>query len=265
MKSFDEIMDRAAERGPRLLAVAGQVGPELEDALDQAASADLARCEPFEDSAAAVAAVHSGAAHALLKGNVKTSDFMRAILDKDNGLRSGKLISHVAVVEAFGRLILITDGGVCLNPTLDEKVEIIKNALLVAGKLCLAHPKVAVLAATEVVSTRMPETVDAEALAAMNIPGCAVQGPMAVDSAVDEHAARIKGVGGPVAGRADILLVPSVLVGNVFAKGIMYFAQSRFGGILSGTARPVAMLSRSDTVQTHLNTIALAVLASQED
>ncbi len=190
---------------------------------------------------------------------------MRAVLDRETGLRSGKLLTHVAVVEVSGRILLITDGGIVLNPTLDEKVEIIANAIPIANRLGFAEPKVAVLAAVEKENPKMPETVDAAALSRMDLPGCIVQGPLAVDNAVSQAAADAKGIEGPVAGRADILLVPSVLVGNIFAKGIMYFADSRFGGVVAGTSKPVVLLSRSDTAETKLNTIALGVFLSEGD
>ena len=197
-----------------------------------------------------------------MKGSVDTATFMRAVLDRENGLRTGQLISHIIVMEARGRLFLVTDSGICPNPTLEEKVKIILNAIPIAKALGIDLPKVAVLAATEKENPKMPETVDAVALSKMNLPGCLVQGPLAVDNAVSADAARAKGISGPVAGQADILLVPSVLVGNIFAKGIMYFTNCRFAGCAAGTSRPVAFLSRSDNAQTKFNTIALGVLLS---
>ena len=185
------------------------------------------------------------------------------MLDKESGLGTGQLISHVIVMEALGRLWLITDSGICPNPTLEEKARIILNAVPIARALGIDHPKVAVLAAIEKENPRMPETVDAVALSKMDLPGCVVQGPLAVDNAVSEEAARTKGISGPVAGRADILLVPSVVCGNIMVKGIMYFSTNRFGGCVAGTSRPVAFLSRSDTAQTKLHTIALVVMLSQ--
>lgn len=263
MNSFDEIIAAARKTGPRRLAVAGPSNEELADALVQASEQGIAEPVIFETAPAAVAAVRTGQADALMKGAVDTATFMQAVLDRASGLRSGRLVSHVAVLEAFGRLILITDGGIVLNPTLADKAKIIANAVAVANGLGIATPKVAVLAAVEKENPKMPETVDAAALSRMNLPGCIVQGPLAVDNAVSVEAARAKGIEGPVAGRADILLAPSVLVGNIFAKGIMYFAGGRFGGIVAGTTRPVMFLSRSDTAATKLDTIALGMLLSQ--
>jgi phosphate butyryltransferase len=263
MKSFDEIITAARKTGPKRLAIAGRSNEELADALAWAQFQGIASATAFDNPADAVAAVRAGDADALMKGSVDTATFLKSVLDKDNGLRTGALLSHVAVVEALGRLLLITDGGIVLNPTLDDKVKIIANAVKIAGGLGIQMPKIAVLAAIEKEDSKMPETVDGAALSRMNLPGCLVQGPLAVDNAVSPAAARMKGIAGPVAGQADILLVPSVLVGNIFAKGIMYFANCKFGGVVAGTARPVMFLSRSDTAEAKLNTIALGIVLSE--
>jgi phosphate butyryltransferase len=263
MRSFTEVLAGARKIGPKRLAIAGPPNEELSDALDQARDEGIATAVLFDTAAAAAAATCRGEADALMKGSVDTSTFMQTVLDRQHGLRGGGLLSHVAVVEAFGRLLLITDGGIVLNPTLDEKAKIILNAVAVAHGLGIEMPKVAVLAAVEKENPKMPETTDAAALSRMNLPGCLVQGPLAVDNAVSAEAAQAKGIAGPVAGQADILLVPSVLVGNIFAKGIMYFAGCRFGGVVAGTTRPVMFLSRADTAAAKLNTIALGVLLSE--
>jgi phosphate butyryltransferase len=267
MKSFDEIIAGARKIGPKRLAIAGRSNEELADALAWAQQQGIASAAIFDNAPDAVAAIRAGDADALMKGALDTATFLQAVLDREKGLRppddAGALLSHVAVVEAFGRLMLITDGGMVLNPTLAQKVEIVKNAVHVAVGLGISLPKVAVLAAIEKENPKMPETTDAAALARMNLPGCVVQGPLAVDNAVSPEAARTKGIDGPVAGQADILLVPSVLVGNIFAKGIMYFANCRFGGVVAGATRPVMFLSRSDTAQAKLNTIALGIVLSK--
>jgi phosphate butyryltransferase len=262
MNSFREIIEKAQAAGPRKVAIAGAPEEELREAMARASAGGIAEAIVFADAPAAVRAVKSGAADILMKGSCDTKAFMQAVLDRDCGLRTGRLVSHIAVFEAMGRLMLITDGGICLQPTLEEKAEIVRNALPVARALGIAVPKVAVLAAVEKVNPKMPETVDAEALAKMGIPGCEIQGPLAVDNAVSPEAARLKGIAGPVAGRADIFLVPSVLAGNMFAKAVLYFGGCPFGGIVAGTSRPVAFLSRSDDADTRLNTIALACALS---
>ncbi|MHC4248051.1 MAG: phosphate acyltransferase [Planctomycetota bacterium] len=257
MTSFEDIRRSARERGTSSIAVAGEPDEELSRAVAEARRMGLAECATFADAPSAVAAVRSGRMQVLMKGSVDTRAFMGAILDRDKGLRAGRLISHVAVVEVGGRLILITDGGICLEPTLEDKADILKNVVPVARALGMDPAKVAVLAAVEKVDPRMPETVDARDLAAMKITGLVIRGPLAVDGAVSEAAARAKGLSGPVVGNADVLLVPSVLAGNMLAKGIMYFADCRFGGVAAGTSHPVCFLSRAGTADTKLNTMAL--------
>lgn len=260
MKGFDDILAAARRGGPRTVAVAGEPGDELGEAAGLAHQQGIATCRPYPTALAAAAAVRRGEADLLIKGMVDTKDFMAAVLDKEHGLRSGRLVSHVAVIEIRGRLRLVTDSGICISPTLEDKAEIIRNALPLAHRLGMQPARVAVLAAIEKVNPKMPETVDAAELAKLAIPGCVIQGPLAVDNAVSAEAARVKGVTGPVAGQADILVVPSVLAGNMFCKGLMYFADCRFGGIVAGTAKPVAFLSRADTAEAKLNTIALGVM-----
>lgn len=266
LKSYNEIIELASKApGTVKLAIAGKPNSELQAALDKAVEMNMVEPLIFETAAEACTAVHNNQCDMLMKGSVDTKDFMRAVLDKETGLRTGSLISHTLVVEAMGRMMLITDAGICPNPNLEQKAEIIKNAVPVAQKLGIETPKVAVLAAKEKVDPKMPETVDAQALTEMNLPGCEVQGPLAVDNAVSVEAAETKGIAGPVAGRADILVCPSVVAGNMFAKGIMYFSDSKFGGIVAGTSKPVIFLSRSDSCDTKFNTIALGVVLSFGD
>ena len=263
MNSFTEVLTEAQRIGPKKIAIAGPPNEELTEALVLAG--EMGICEPviFDDALSAATATRSGKTDVLMKSSVSTKDFMKAVLDKDHGLRSGRLISHVLIIEAFGRLVMMTDGGICIRPTLKEKAEIIKNVIPVARRLGIETPKVAVLTATEKVNAKMPETVDAAKLAKMNIPGCLVQGPLAVANAISARAAKTKGISGPVAGHADVLLVSSVEVGNIFAKGIIYFSSCPIGGVVAGTSRPVTLVSRSDTAATKLNTLALGVLMSE--
>jgi phosphate butyryltransferase len=260
MTSFEDIRRSAREAGTRSVAVAGRPDEELFRVIAEAKGMGLAECTVYDDAPSAVRAVRDGRMDVLMKGSVDTKAFMGAILDRDEGLSSGRLISHVTVIQAGGRLVLVTDAGICLNPTLEDKIDILKNVVPVARSLGMDPAKTAVLAAVEKVDPDMPETVDARDLAAMDIPGLVIQGPLAVDNAVSEAAARAKGVSGPVAGKADVLLVPSLLAGNIFAKGIMYFAKARFGGVVAGTSSPVCFLSRADTADMRLNTMALGVL-----
>ncbi len=264
MKNFDEIMLRALKAGPKRVAVAGQPDEALEKALYKVKQIGLAEGICFDTAAEAVAEVRENRADVLMKGSVATMEVMKAVLDKDKGLRTGHLMSHIAILEVKSRFILITDGGIVLNPTLEQKVEIIKNALPVARFLGIRKPRVGVLAAYEKVNPKMPETVDARKLSEMDIPGCEVQGPLGVDIAVNPQMAHLKHVDGPVAGHADILLVPSVLVGNIFSKGIICFSHTRWAGIVTGTTKPLVLLSRSDTTETRINNIALGVLISED-
>ncbi|MFC1743642.1 bifunctional enoyl-CoA hydratase/phosphate acetyltransferase [Candidatus Riflebacteria bacterium] len=204
----------------------------------------------------------------LMKGSTSTGSFMKALLDKETGLREGGLISHVFVCKPklYHKLLLITDAGVCIAPDLQQKKMIIDNAVRFAKKLGIENPKVAVLSAIEKVNPQMPTTVEAQKLTEMNRAGeisdCIVQGPLALDLALSKEAARMKKVSGEVPGDADILLVPNIEVGNVFAKSILLLSEADEGGMLVGTTAPVALLSRSDSEETKLNTIRLAVAIS---
>ena len=213
--------------------------------------------------------VHDGRAGIMMKGLVGTADFMRAVLDKTEGLGSGKLISHVVVFEAEGynRLMLLTDAAINIAPDLGQKVQIIENALLISFSLGNLEPRVAMLAAVETVSSAMRATEEAAIIAKMSergqIKGCLIDGPLALDNAVSPAAAKHKGVGGEVAGRADLLIVPNIEAGNVLYKSLTYFAKVKIGGIVVGATAPVVLTSRADSPQAKLNSIALAVVASR--
>jgi phosphate butyryltransferase len=198
---------------------------------------------------------------------VATSTFLKAVLDKEAGLRTGRLLSHVAIMEMPGyhKIFFLTDGGMCVKPDLSAKIDIINNAVDVAHKLGIEMPKVAVLAAVEVINPEMPETADAAELSKMaergQIKGCLVDGPLALDLAVSEEAARHKKVKSPVAGDADILVVPEIAAGNILAKGFIYMGNARAAGLIAGAAKPVVMLSRADSKEQKLNSIALGVVS----
>jgi phosphate butyryltransferase len=217
-----------------------------------------------EETAAleAVRNVSSGESTILMKGMLKTSVFQKAILDKEKGLRTGKVLSHVAVVHAprQNRLIAISDGGMIIRPGAEEIVEIAENAAWVMAALGCKEPLVALLAAVEVENEKMPETILFAEVARRGIPGLQVQGPLAVDGAIDPEAAAIKHIQGPVAGRANILIAPDIACGNIFAKAFMYMMDTEVGGMIAGAAAPVVMLSRSDSAGTKLNSLALGVV-----
>jgi len=260
MNSFDEVLAETQRIGPKKIAIAGAPNPELSEALDRAAELGIGEPVVFADAVSAAVAVRDDEAQVLMKGSVDTPSFMKAVLAKEHDFRTGRLISHVFVSESRGRLLISTDCGICIAPTREEKVDLIKNTIPVANRLGIAVPKVAVLASIEKVSPKLPITVEAAELAEMDIPGCEVQGPLALDLAVSPEAADTKGMPGSVAGHADVLLLPNIETGNIFAKSLMYFADVKCGGVVAGTKRPVTFSSRSDTAETKLHTIALGVL-----
>lgn len=217
----------------------------------------------------AVECVSSGKADMVMKGLIDTANFLRAVLNKEIGLRSGNLMSHVAVFEipGYDRLIMVTDAAFNMYPELKEKVDIVKNSVTVAHSLGNETPKVAPVCAVEVVNPKMPATLDAAALSQMNargqIKGCIIDGPLATDNALSEEAAKHKKISGPVAGKADILLMPNIEAGNVMYKTLAFTTESKNGGLLVGTTAPVIVTSRADTYETKLNSIALAALVAE--
>ena len=226
--------------------------------------------EPNNKKAAlkAVQIVSEGNADMVMKGLVDTATFLRSVLNKEVGLRTGNLMSHVAVfeIEGFDRLILLTDAAFNTYPELKDKVQIINNSVKVAHACGIEEPKVAPVCAVEVVNPAMQATVDASLLSKMSdrgqIKGCIVDGPLALDNALSEEAAAHKGIKSPVAGKADILLLPNIDVANVMYKTLTYTANSKNGGILVGTAAPVIFTSRADSFETKVNSIALAALVA---
>jgi phosphate butyryltransferase len=259
----------AAERG---LASSVVVAPEEEVSKTLAAmdaslpeGVEVVDCTDENEAALeAVRLVSSGEATVLMKGMLQTSAFLGAVLDREVGLRSGGILSHVAVVHVplQDRLVAITDGGMNIRPGREELVEIAKNGASVIMALGADRARVALLAAKEVVTEKMPETVLLGEVGEAGIDGMDVCGPIAVDGAMDPEAARIKGMEGPVPGRANVLVTPDIACGNIFAKGFMYMTDAEVGGLIAGAAAPVVMLSRSDKPATKLNSLALGVVVS---
>ncbi|HHY76413.1 MAG TPA: bifunctional enoyl-CoA hydratase/phosphate acetyltransferase [Firmicutes bacterium] len=218
-----------------------------------------------EDSArAGIRLVREGKCAILMKGKIGTGTLMKAVLDREEGLRTGRILSHVACLEVPGydRFIFVTDGGVVLHPDLPKKVEIVKNAIGVARLMGVEIPRVAVLAPSEVPNPDSEASMHAVELARMSregmFEGAFVEGPMALDGAVSPEAARIKGMSGEVPGRADILLAPDVVSGNSIAKSMQYFARAVMGGVIVGAKAPIVVISRADTAQVKLNSLAMA-------
>lgn len=222
--------------------------------------------EPREAAWQVMKLVSEGKADIAMKGKVETSDFLRAALSKELGLRVGRLFTHVAAFEipGFDRLIFISDAGVVVAPTLEQKVQIVQNAIDVAHAMGISLPRVAVLAATEVVNPKIPSTLDAANLSKMadrgQIQGGLVDGPLALDNAISPESVRIKGIKSEVAGYADILIAPDIEAGNVLAKAITYFAQGKMAGVVVGARCPLILPSRSDTREAKLVSLALGVM-----
>ena len=225
--------------------------------------------DKVQASLKAVKLAHDGVANMYMKGLLDTKTFLKSVLDKEVGLRTGNTLSHVAVFEVKGieQLLFLTDVAFMTYPTLEDKVHIIENTVAVAHACGVACPKVAPLAAVEVVNPKMPCTVDAEELRKMNeegkITGCVVDGPLSMDIAIDPEAAHHKGAQDrPAAGHADILLFPDIQAGNLVYKTLVHTADCKNGCILTGTKVPAILTSRSDSFQTKVNSIALAATAN---
>ena len=224
--------------------------------------------EPDTEAAAlkAVELVHNGKADILLKGLLETKTFLKSVLNKEVGLRTGKMLSHVCVfeIEGINRLLFFTDVAFNTYPTLADKVKIINNAVEVAHACGIEGPKVAPLCAVETVNPKMQPTVDADNLTKMyeggDFKGCQIYGPLSMDLAIDPEAAVHKGVTNPVAGHADILLFPNIDAGNITYKILVRTAKVKIGNVLVGTSAPVVLTSRSDDFETKLNSIALATV-----
>jgi phosphate butyryltransferase len=295
IRHFDDILKYAKERGPKTLAVA--VAQDLEvllavneaktrgiadailvgdqEQIEEIAEKNFIKIDQYEiidikdvneASRKAVELVSTGRAHMVMKGLVDTSVILKAVLDPEIGLRTGNVLSHTAVfdVPGYDRLILVTDAAMNITPDLKAKKQIIENAAQVAHALDIDEPKVAVVCAKEKVDPKMPATVDAGQLEEMNkngeITGCIVGGPFGLDNAVSEEAAAHKGINHPVAGKADILLVPNIEAGNVLYKSMVFFSNTKNAGVIVGAKAPIVLTSRADSDIAKLNSIALAVL-----
>jgi phosphate butyryltransferase len=218
----------------------------------------------------AVKAVKANEANVLMKGNIPTASILKAVLNKEYGLRTGAVLSHVAVFEipGYDRFTIVTDAAMNIVPDLEQKAQIVRNAVQVAHSIGIEIPKVAPLAAVEVVNPAMQATLDASALTMMNkrgqISGCIIDGPLALDNAVSKLAAEHKGIQSEVAGEADILLVPAIEVGNVLYKSLIYFANAKVGAVIAGAKDPIVLTSRADTAESKLYSLALALCSASK-
>jgi phosphate butyryltransferase len=223
---------------------------------------------PVRAAECAAKLVRDERADIVMKGHLHTDDFLRAILNKETGLRSGAVMSHVFILETthLDRLTFVTDGAMNIAPDLTQKADIILNAVYLANVFGIECPKVAIVCAIELLNPKMPATLEAAALGVMSrrrqFPNCLVGGPLALDNAVSVVAARHKRIESNVAGEADILLMPSIEAGNMLAKSFTYFAQGLTAGVLLGAAAPVVLTSRADSAEAKLYSIATAVLTA---
>jgi len=214
----------------------------------------------------AVAMVRTGEAQILMKGSLHTDELLHEVLRRDTGIRTERRLSHcfLLAVPSYGRPFILTDAAINITPDLVTKRDICQNAIDIAHAMRVKEPKLAILAAVETVNPAMPATIDAAALCKMadrgQISGAILDGPLAFDNAVDEEAARTKGILSPVAGRADILLVPDLEAGNMLAKQLTFMAHAEAAGIVAGAQVPIVLTSRADSVRTRLASCAVAAL-----
>ncbi len=299
LKNFDEVLEKVRSIEPFTVSVAAAADKELLQAVKEAADLGFVRpvlvgdtkaigdicaeigLKPLdilaadgeeEAVAAAVKAVREGGAQVLMKGLVNTSIYMRGILNKEHGLRTGRLLSMMAVYEAPGyhKLVYCSDSGINVAPNLEQKKDILKNILLATKSIGLENPKVAALTANEMVDPKIQSTVDAAGLVEYVASGalgpdlsCIIEGPIAFDVAFDPHAAAHKKIDSKITGETDIVIFPNMEAGNIMGKSWIHLCKCRWAGIVLGATHPVILGSRADTPEIKLNSIALACLAAR--
>ncbi len=293
IKSMNNLIELARSKGKKKIAVVYPMSREVLEGLKM--SEELAYPVLFGDSAKieqlarevslkdfevyhaenpndavykALSFIREGKADFIMKGKISTPDFLRAILDREKGLRTGRILSHIAVQEipGYDRLVFLTDAGMNIRPDLKTKIDILKNAIFVLKNLGYEDIKGAGLASIEQVSENMPETLDYAALSKMADRGVfgkdfVFDGPLGFDIVVDKESAYMKGINTPVSQEADIWLCPDVASGNILSKALIYFAGAKVGGIVAGARAPIILLSRSDTPDRKLYSIAFGIAA----
>ena len=268
-------LEGAIAAAEQKLIVPVLVGPEAKiRAAAEAAKLDLAGYDIVSTEHSAAAAAQAVAlardlkVEALMKGSLHTDEFMAAILNEEK-LRTAKRMTHVFVIDVpdYPRPLFVTDAAINIYPTLEDKVDIVQNAIDLAHALGLPCPKVAILSAVETVSSKIKSTIDAAALCKMadrgQITGGILDGPLAFDNAVSEEAAKTKGIVSPVAGKADILVVPDLEAGNMLAKQLEYLAAAEIAGIVLGARVPIILTSRADKTVARLGSCAIALLLAR--
>jgi phosphate acetyltransferase len=265
----------ACEAGEQGLIVPILVGPaDKIAAIAKAAKIDIGKYQVVDTShseasaAKAVELVREGQAELLMKGSLHTDELMAAVVSRDRGLRTGRRISHVFVMDVptYHKVLIVTDGAINIAPVLEDKVDILQNAIDLAVSLGMERPKVAILAAVETVTSKMPATVDAASLCKMaergQIKGALLDGPLAFDNAISKKAARTKGIRSEVAGDPDILLAPDLEAGNILAKQLTFLANADSAGLVLGAKVPIILTSRADSVRSRIASCAVAMLAA---
>lgn len=299
LKSFEEMIGQMNRNNLPTIAVAAAEDHEVLMAVKEAAKMELAKfhlfgneqkineyaeainlsldsfkiineSDPVKASRKAVESVSSGESQILMKGLVPTAVILKAVLDKEIGLRTNRVLSHVAMfeIEGYDRMIFLTDAAMNIAPTLEQKVQIIQNVVDIARSVGVEKPKIASIAAVETVNPNMQATIDAALLSKMadrgQIANAIIDGPLALDNAISIEAAKHKGIESEVAGLADVLLVPNIEVGNVLYKSLVYFSKVKVGAVIAGAQAPIVLTSRADSHQTKLNSIVLAVLSADK-
>jgi phosphotransacetylase len=265
----------AVEASQKGLIVPILVGPAKElQAIAGAAGIDLGGFQIVDapdsrtSAAKAVELIRKGEAEVLMKGSLHTDELMAAVVARDGGLRTARRISHVFVMDVptYHKVLIVTDGAINIAPTLEDKMDICQNAIDLAVSLGLERPKVAILAAVETVTSKMPATIDAAALCKMaergQITGASLDGPLAFDNAISKQAAKTKGIHSDVAGDPDILLAPDLEAGNILAKQLTFLANADSAGLVLGARVPVILTSRADSVRSRIASCAVAMLAA---
>jgi phosphotransacetylase len=265
----------ALEAGQKKLIVPILVGPAAKiEAVAKKSSLDLQRVQivdaPHSHASAskAVELIREGSAELLMKGSLHTDELLSAVVARETGLRTGRRISHVFIMDVptYHKVLIVTDAAINIAPALEDKVDICQNAIDLAISLGLKRPKVAILAAVETVTSKMPATIDAAALCKMadrgQITGGILDGPLAFDNAISKEAAQIKGIQSAVAGDPDILLVPDLEAGNMLAKQLTFLANADSAGLVLGARVPIILTSRADSVRSRIASCAVAALAA---
>ena len=296
--TFEEMLGAARQMGPVPIAVVAAHDPEVLKAVGQAqreaiveailvgdwpaieayaaqTGADLSGAtilhepEPHRAAQQVVDLARNGRAAVVVKGQIKTAELLSVALNRHVGIRGRGLLSHVGIFELPGmdRLIYLSDSGVVVYPDVYQKLEIINNVVAVAHLFGVAEPKVAILAASDTVHPKIPASIDALALSKMAeqgwVEGAVVDGQLGLELAISPRAAELEGSGSPIAGLADVLIVPNVEAGNLVAKGLLYFAHARMAGLVVGAKVPIVISSRADSAETRYLSLAMATVLAR--